>query len=122
MLADTFAQLDDSERRQLRLATAERLLAEGMERYSMEELPKMITPHHDQSMPAVAAHVQHMMKTTSPRGAAAALRGRAERMDYTPLLAQISVPTLIIVGDQDVYSPVSDMQFMHKRIPGSEIV
>ena len=33
----------------------------------------------------------------------------AEPMDQTPLLQQISVPTLIVVGDQDQYTPVSTL-------------
>ena len=43
-------------------------------------------------------------------------------MDYTPLLQQISVPTLLFVGDQDQYTPVSDARFLQERIPGSELV
>lgn len=121
VLADTFAQLDTPERKQLRLTTADRLISEGMNRYSNEELPKMIAPEHVISMPAVAEHVLRMMKNTSPRGAAAALRGRAGRPDYTPLLPEIDVPVLIIVGDRDQYTPVSDAQFMHNKIRNSKI-
>jgi len=122
ILADTFAQLDTPERRQRRLDTADRLMAEGMKQYSNEELPKMITPHHVRTLPKVAEHVLRMMETTPPMGAAAALRGRAERIDYTPLLKHIVVPTLIIVGDQDQYTPVVDARFMHEHIPGSELL
>ena len=122
ILADTFAQLDTAERKQLRLDTANRLLAEGMKKYSIEELPRMIAPHHIRTMPSVADHILQMMETTAPAGAAAALRGRAERIDYTPFLAQIEVPTLILVGDQDSYTPVSDARFMHERVRGSELV
>jgi pimeloyl-ACP methyl ester carboxylesterase len=121
VLADTFAQLDTPERKQLRLTTADRLISEGMGRYSDEELQKMIAPEHITSMPAVAEHVLRMMKNTSPRGAAAALRGRAERVDYTPLLPKIDVPVLIIVGDRDQYTPVPDAQFMHNKIRDSKI-
>lgn len=121
VLADTFAQLDTPERKQLRLTTADRLISEGMGRYSEEELQKMIAPEHITSMPAVAEHVLRMMKNTSPRGAAAALRGRAERVDYTPLLPKIDVPVLVIVGDRDQYTPVPDAQFMHNKIRNSKI-
>jgi hypothetical protein len=69
VLADTFAQLDDEERRQARYDTAERLLREGMERYAPEVLPKMIAPRIVRERPEVAAHVLSMMRTTSPRGA-----------------------------------------------------
>ena len=121
ILAATFAQLDTSERKQLRLTTADRLISEGMNHYSDEELQKMIAPEHVTSMPAVAEQVLRMMKKTSPRGAAAALRGRAERMDYRPILPEIDVPVLIIVGDRDQYTPASDAHFMHDKIRDSKI-
>ncbi len=122
ILADTFAQLDDAERKQARYDTAEWLLTEGMHDYAEEVLPKMIAPKTIREQPKVAAHVLSMMRGTSPKGAAAALRGRAERPDYTALLAQINVPTLVVVGSEDEFTPVSDAEFMRQRIPASKLV
>jgi 3-oxoadipate enol-lactonase len=122
ILADTFAQLDTPENKQNRYRTADRLMSEGMDGYAQDNLSKMITPHTIATQPDVAAHVMGMMQTTPPAGAAAALRGRAERRDYTDLLPAITVPTLIVVGRDDVFTPVADAEFMHERIPGSELV
>jgi pimeloyl-ACP methyl ester carboxylesterase len=119
VLADTFATLDTPEVKQNRYKTAERLLREGMKAYSVEVLPKMMAPANIAANPETANHVLEMMQHTSPQGAAAALTGRAERQDYTGLLATISVPTLIVVGSLDEFTPVPDAQFMHDRIPGS---
>lgn len=121
ILADTFAQLDDAERKQARYDTAERLLREGMHDYAEEVLPKMIAPDTIEKQPKVAAHVLLMMRGASPKGAAAALRGRAERPDYTPLLSQINIPTLIVVGSRDEFTPVADAKFMREKIPNSKI-
>lgn len=121
VLADTFAQLDDAERKQARHDTAERLLKEGMQDYAEEVLPKMIAPQTIREQPAVKAHVLSMMRGTSPQGAAAALRGRAERPDYTPLLPEINIPTLIIVGSRDEFTPVADAEFMRDRIPAAKM-
>ena len=121
VLADTFAQLDDAERKQARYDTAERLLRKGMRDYAEEVLPKMIAPQTIEEQPDVKVHVLAMMRGTSPRGAAAALRGRAERPDYTALLPQINVPTLIIVGSRDEFTPVADAEFMRDRISGSKM-
>lgn len=121
ILADTFAQLDDEERRQARYDTADRLMSEGISAYADEVLPKMIASQTIEEQPEVAAHVLSMMRGTSPAGAAAALRGRAERRDYTPLLPEISVPTLIIVGSDDEFTPVSDAEFMRERISHSRL-
>jgi len=121
VLADTFAQLDDAERKQARYEMAKHLLKEGMHDYAEEVLSKMIAPQTIEEQPEVKAHVLLMMRGTSPKGAAAALRGRAERPDYTPLLLQINVPTLIIVGSRDEFTPVSDAEFMRDRIPDSKM-
>ena len=121
ILADTFAQLDDEERRQARYDTADRLMSEGIGAYADEVLPKMIAPRTIEEQPEVAARVLSMMRGASPEGAAAALRGRAERRDYTPLLPEIGVPTLIIVGSDDEFTPVGDAEFMRERIPNSRL-
>jgi 3-oxoadipate enol-lactonase len=52
----------------------------------------------------VASQVMAMMLATDPRGAAAALRGRAERPDYRPLLAELDLPAFVCTGDHDLYS------------------
>lgn len=121
VLADTFASLDSPERKQDRYDTADRLLAEGLDRYAIETLPKMVCAATLQSQPEVAQYVLNMMQTTTPIGAATALRARAERRDYTSILGDIHVPTLITVGTEDAFTPVSDAQFMHERIPGSQL-
>ncbi|WP_369359443.1 alpha/beta fold hydrolase [Streptomyces sp. cg2] len=121
LLADTFAAADTAEGRAVRLRTAERLLAEGMDGYAREVLPKMIAPAHVTALPAVAEHVLGMMRNTSPEGAAAALRGRAERRDYTGMLPGISVPTLVVVGTEDEFTPVADARVIHEAVPGARL-
>ena len=49
-------------------------------------------------------HIMAMMLATSPAGAAAAVRGRAERPDYQPVLNSLTAPALDCAGDHDSYS------------------
>ncbi len=121
ILADTFAQLDPPERRENRITTADRLVREGMGEYAQEVLPMMITPANIESQPEVAAHVLKMMRSTPPAGAAASLRGRAERRDYVTLLSGIHVPVLIVVGREDEFTPVADAELMRGLIPNSRL-
>lgn len=121
ILADTFATLDDAERKQARYDAADRIEKEGIEIYADEVLPKMIARQTIVKQPDVKTHVLSMMRGTLPQGAAAALRGRAERIDYTPLLPQIKVPTLIVVGSFDEFTPVADAEFMRDKICGSKM-
>ncbi|MFE6282727.1 alpha/beta fold hydrolase [Streptomyces sp. NPDC057877] len=118
VLADTFAAPETEQGRRARNAMADRLLREGMRGYADEVLDKMVAPYAD---PAVRAHVHRMMTATSPEGAAAALRGRAERPDYRPLLPRISVPALVVVGADDAYTPVSDAESLHAALPDSTL-
>jgi 3-oxoadipate enol-lactonase len=118
VLADTFPDPETPAGRLGRRAMADRLLAEGMRGYADEVLEKMVAPS---AAPEVKAHVHRMMTATSPEGAAAALRGRAERPDYRPLLPTVTAPALVLVGADDTYTPVRDAEAMHAALPDSAL-
>ncbi|MFJ9787107.1 alpha/beta fold hydrolase [Amycolatopsis sp. NPDC101161] len=122
LLADTFPGLDTPEAKQARYDTADRIAEEGMERYTDELLPKMISKQTRASRPDVEAHVRRMMRNAPRDGAAAALRGRAERPDYTPTLRHIGVPTLVVVGSEDEFTPVADAELIHREVATSTLV
>ena len=42
-----------------------------------------------------------------------------ERPDSTPLLSTISVPTLVLAGEEDLASPPEEVESMAKQISGS---
>ena len=122
VLADTRAQADTEEAKQTRAQQAEKALAEGMAGIADAMLPKLLTPETVSKRPEVVKFVRDMMLKTKPEGAAAALRGMAEREDQTELLPKISVPTLIVVGADDAITPVADSEKMHHGIAGSSLV
>lgn len=121
ILADTFAAAETPAGKLQHNAAADRLVREGMGPYADEVLPRMITPQNIVEQPRVAGQVLHMMRTTSPAGAAAALRGRAERRDFREMLTRVEVPALVIVGREDAFTSVRDAEDMHKRISGSHL-
>ncbi|MFF3316740.1 alpha/beta fold hydrolase [Streptomyces sp. NPDC003035] len=118
VLADTFPAAETEEGKAGRRALADRLVREGMKGYADEVLDRMVAPYNTHA----AAHVHRMMCATDPEGAAAALRGRAERPDYTSVLSSASVPALVIVGRDDTYTPVADAEAMHGLLPHSTLV
>ncbi|WP_328302637.1 alpha/beta hydrolase [Streptomyces sp. NBC_00435] len=121
VLCDTSSPPETPEGKAFRRALAERLLAEGMKPYTDEVIDKMLAPYNVTGMPRTAAKVTAMMYATDPEGAAAALRGRAERPDYAPVLAALppEVPCLIVVGRDDVYTPVAEAESLHALVPHS---
>ena len=122
ILCDTFAQLDTPEKKASRYALADRLEREGMNNYAVEVLPKMLCAKTIAEKPEVAAELVTMMQRAPAQGAAAALRVRAERRDYLPLLPEFDLPTLIVVGEHDQFTPVADAELMRREIRGSRLV
>jgi len=122
LLAATFPQAETEAGRLARNAMADRLLREGMRPYAAEVLGKMLAATSIQTLPAVAAQVTEMMQATDPAGAAAALRGRAERPPYDTTLARLAVPALVVVGDHDAYTSRQEAERMHNLLTGSELL
>ncbi|MFI2352460.1 alpha/beta fold hydrolase [Streptomyces sp. NPDC019443] len=117
VLSDTSAPAETHEGKEFRNRLADRLIAEGMDGYAGEVIDKMLAAYNVAALPDTAAHVLDMMRATNPRGAAAALRGRAERPDYRETLAAVRTPVLIIVGADDVYTPLADAEAIHRLVP-----
>ena len=123
IFADTFAGLDTPEIKQGRYDTAARLEKEGMAAYADEVIYKMLKPAHVPSMPAVTSHVIKMMKGAPPFGAATALRARAERIDYLKeTLPKIDIPTLVIVGRDDEFTPVAKAEELKANLRNCKLV
>ena len=122
VLADTRAQADTEEAKQVRTQQAEQILASGMAGITDAMLAKLLTPETVSKRPEVVKRIRDMMLKTKPAGAAAALMGMAAREDQTALLPRISVPTLILVGRDDPITPLQDSEKMHDTIPGSRLV
>ena len=122
VLADTRAQADTAEAKQTREQQAEKALSEGMAGIADAMLPKLLTPETVSKRPEIVKFIRDMMVQTKPEGAAAALRGMAQREDQTQLLPKITVPTLILVGAEDAITPVADSEKMHHAIGSSQLV
>jgi pimeloyl-ACP methyl ester carboxylesterase len=100
LVATTAAPVTGAERAD-RLARAEQAERDGIRPLAEDMAARLFGPDVD---PAVAGRVMIMMLATDPRGAAAALRGRAERPDYRPLLRELDLPAFVSTGDHDVFS------------------
>ena len=62
-----------------------------------------------------------MMLKMSPEDISLVLKGMAERPDSVPTLKTVTVPTLILVGDEDALTPVADAELMKQNISGSQM-
>lgn len=119
ILCDTRAVADSEEGAKGRLEQAERVLREGMDPVVRSMLPRLVGPNVSSS---IKDKLERMMRGTSPRGAAAALRAMAVRPDVRPMLSAIDVPTLVLVGEHDAISTPDEMREIADAIPGSRFV
>jgi 3-oxoadipate enol-lactonase len=97
----TTAQPVTAEERASRLAMAKLLEEEGMEPLARSMSERLYGPS---CPPEVIELVNRMMRANNPLGAAAALRGRAQRPDYRKRLAKITAPAFVCVGSADPWS------------------
>jgi len=122
ILADTRAGADSEEGRQARHENAALVEKEGAGALAERLLPKLLGASTHAQRPEVVQAVREMILSTPPVGIARALRGMAARADSTPLLGTIKVPTLVLVGEEDVLTPPAESEAMAKAIPGAQLV
>lgn len=122
ILADTRPQADSEEAKKGREETAAQALREGIGIIADQMLPKLLAPATTTEHPEIIERVRAMIMGNSSQGAAAALRGMAERPDRTFFLSQILAPALIIVGSEDAITPPQDSAVLQREIRGSRLV
>jgi pimeloyl-ACP methyl ester carboxylesterase len=121
VLAATFSEIDSPEVAAARRTTADRFINEGSAIPGGEMLTKLLAHRSIKRDPALAVAVYTMIALTPPAGAAAALRGRSLRKDYTPGLKDIAVPTIVFGGTEDAYTSVETITRMQQAIPNSQL-
>ena len=121
VLADTEARAETAEGYRNRQSLAAQMEREGMTAFCAQRMDQFLCPQTFANQPHIVEHLRNMMETTNPIGAAAVQRGRAERRDHTEILRQISCPALVVVGEEDAFTPVGVARYMQERIPGAEL-
>ena len=119
ILCDTKAEADTAEAKAKRATLADRVLAEGPD-FLIDALPdQQFSPHTREHDPELVGHIQELARSADPAGVAAALRGMAGRADSTDLLPNIAVPTLVLCGADDTFTPPDAMRSLAAAIAQS---
>lgn len=122
VLSDTRAMPDTPAAAQGRYELTEKVLKEGALPVADVMVPKLFAPASLEKRSNLTAIQRDIILKTSPEGMAAALRGMAVRSDFGPQLANIAVPTLVIVGEHDEISTVDEMRAIAAGIPHAQFV
>lgn len=116
ILAATRASADTPKGKANRDAAATQAKGNGVESVVESMLPKMMSPKTYQQKPELVQRVKQIMASTSLEGVLGDLMGMKERPDSTPTLGRISIPTLVIHGEDDQIISAEETKQMHAQI------
>jgi 3-oxoadipate enol-lactonase len=122
VLANSRAGTDSPEARANRRNMLALVDREGPSGVAREMMPKLIGKTTKETNPSIEANVRRLIKQQSPVAIRSAIHRMMHRPDSTPLLAHVSVPTLVITGDEDEMIPVDESRRMADAIPGARLV
>lgn len=117
VLIDTKASADADEARANRLTMADRVSAEGVSFLPDAMLPAVLGPTTRSSRPAVVARARELILSQPPAGVAWAQRAMADRGDSADVLRTLDVPALVVVGQEDELTGLSDAQALVDVLP-----
>jgi 3-oxoadipate enol-lactonase len=122
MLMDTRAGADTPDAAQGREATAKAVLAaDNADAVVDAMLPRIFSKMTLEQRPERVEPMKAVMAQTAPRGIAGALRGMASRPDRRGDLPKIAVPTLVLVGEEDILTPPAESKDMAEAIPHARL-
>ena len=122
MLMDTHAGPDSPEVAATREVTAKSVLEAGSVAAIVDGMiARQFSPTFREERPERVEPLRTVMAQTTPRGFAAALRAMAKRPDRRGDIDKIAVPTMVLVGENDVITPPTVARSLVESIPGTRL-
>ena len=121
ILMDTRAGNDSAEGRERRDQMIALARQRGSEAVADAMITGMVGKRTREKCPEVVDDVHRMLESAPVDGVVGALEALRDRPDSTATLATIDVPTLIVVGEDDVLTPPGEAMLLHAGIRGSTL-
>lgn len=122
ILADTKSQADTPEGLEARRTMLSLVEKQGVKAVADAMIPKLLGATTRGQQGEVVERVRTLIMANSPESVAGSVRALMSRCDSTSLLASIRVPTLVVVGEEDVVTPPANAEELREKIPGAELV
>jgi pimeloyl-ACP methyl ester carboxylesterase len=121
ILASTRAGADTDQAKAKREKAIAETELQGTQPVLDKMLPILMAPATYQEKPELVQAVNQILSKTSTKGMRSALQGMKARPDSKETLGQISVPTLIIHGQEDQIITMDESRTMHTGIQNSQL-
>jgi pimeloyl-ACP methyl ester carboxylesterase len=119
VLCDTTCKADTSEKRQMRLASIERIengeLAVVLDKFPLQ----LVSSHTIESKPETYQMIKSLCAEARGDAACAAQLAMSSRKDFSEFLSGIECPVLLVYGDDD--PSLADGRMMNEMLKGSAI-
>ncbi|MDR7600777.1 MAG: alpha/beta hydrolase [Armatimonadota bacterium] len=122
VLVATRAEADTEDGRARRRKAIERIQVEGASAFLADFLPNLVSDQTRRSRPEVMARLWEAAHRVPDRALVACLQGMMDRPDSRQLLKQLSVPALVVAGEQDAVVPVESARAMAEALPRARLV
>jgi 3-oxoadipate enol-lactonase len=120
-LCNTKAGADSADARSARLQGAADVLERGTEPFFESMIPKLLGRTTRETRPDLVDGALRLMRKMSAEDVAQVQRGMAERPASVATLNTISVPTLLMTGDEDILTGINEAELMRQHIAGSQL-
>ena len=121
ILADTRAEGDDETGKANRDKMIEFARTSSAKDVVTQLLPKLIGEQTRVKMPEVATEIVRIGENQEADGIVAALKSMRDRSDARKWIGDIKVPTLVVVGEEDVLTPPAMSETLRAGIPNAKL-
>lgn len=121
ILTSTRATADSPEAREKRARLITFVREHGVEALAGRQLKAMVGETTFNTRPDVREALRLLMAGAPVEGVIGALEAMAARADSTELLAGIAMPTLVVSGSEDTFTPPDEVRALADAIPGARL-
>lgn len=119
ILCDTNCLEDTPIKKENRTKTIDKIKEQGIEQFAKDSTEKFFTQGSFASRKEEILAVRKMIRGTSEESLTLTMNALANREETCSKLSKIKVPVLIMVGKEDKITPLSDSEWMQKKIINS---
>ena len=121
VLCDTTCMADSPEAKEKRMKAVESIIQHGVAQYADASIKNFFPQDSFTTSPEIITSVREMIMKTSELSLCSTLLALSSRRETGTKIADIQVPVLILVGSNDVITPLSAATFMHDNITKSTL-
>lgn len=120
ILCDTRSEADDNEGKLKRASAIQRINAEGLAPYARDFMATCFSGRYKENHQDEFRNIVKRSSRFDPLGVKGCLIAMLSRTDTTASLARMSIPALVICGEEDALTPPAAMRRMAQHIAGAE--